>query len=246
MNRVIRASWVSLCASLPLLMLTASGPATAGTDRGGTHANARAAFARRVHAAFRGESLERIREFRLADVTADAWRWYLSLPYGIANDTSGANCGVNQQGEFWFLGGPLGETYSTPCTIPAGKTIVAFVAAYIANDCEGDFDTDPVPNAREYLGAFATEVVESVFVGPAAELNRQPLRVRRVTTGVFPFTAAADWAIKVPDGCFTGSPQIAVADGYWAVLPPLPRGDHALTLRLTDPPTNGTFTLKIR
>jgi hypothetical protein len=106
--------------------------------------------------------------------------------------------------------------------------------------------TAPVPNAREYLGAFATEVVEGVFVGPATELNRQPLKVRRVTTGVFPFTAAADWAVKVSDGCFTGSPQIAVADGYSVVLPPLPRGDHTLALRLTDPPTNGTFTLKIR
>jgi hypothetical protein len=245
MNTTIRASWIALCAALPLLVLTTAEPAAAGTDRGAGHANARSSLARRVHVGVRSESIERIRDIRLADVTADAWRWYLSLPTGIANDTSGANCGINQQGEFWFLGGPLGETYTTPCTIPAGKTIVAFVAAYISNDCEGDFDSDPVPDAREYLGEFAAAVVEGL-VGPAAELNRQALRVRRVTTGVFPFTAAADWAIKIPEGCFTGSPQIAVSDGYWVVLPPMPRGDHTLTLSLADPATTGTFKLKIR
>lgn len=245
MSRVLRAVWVALCVSLPLLVFVPSGPATAGTDRGAGLGHAkRSASANRVRGGWRGESTERVNEVRLADVTADAWRWYLSLPMGIANDTSGVNCAVNQQGQFWFLGGPIGESYRTSCTIPAGKTIVAFVAAYIANDCPGDFDADPVPNAREFLGEFATAVVEGL-IGPAAELNRQQLRVRRVATGVFPFTAAADWS-NLPDGCFTGSPQIAVADGYWVILPPLPRGDHTLTLSLADPATTGVFSLKIR
>ncbi len=244
MNGAIRALSISLCAVLPLLALSASGPASAGTDRDGRGHAHHADWSKRAHAAFHGESTERLNNARLADVTADAWRWYLSLPMGIANDTSGSNCGVNQQGDFWFLGGPIGQTYDTTCTIPAGKTIVAFVAAYVANDCVGDFDTDPVPNAREFLGAFATEVADSL-IGPGAELDRQPLRVKRVATGVFPFTAAASWG-DIPDGCFTGSPQIGVADGYWAVLPPLPRGDHTLTLTLADPATTGTFTLRIR
>ncbi len=243
MTSTVRVLCVALCASLPLLIGVA--PVAAGTDRGvGPSHTQEATFAKRTHGTWRAESTERVRESSLADVTADAWRWYLSLPIGIANDTSGANCGVNQRGEFWFLGGPLGQNYTTPCTIPVGKTIVVFVAAYVANDCPGDFTTDPVPKAREFLGAFATEVADG-FVGPAAELDRQPLKVRRVTTGVFPFTSGADW-VEIPDGCFTGSPQIAVADGYWAVLPPLPRGDHTLSLTVVDPSTTGVFNLRIR
>ena len=206
MNRTIRALLLP-CAALLTVSLATSNPAAAGTDRGSHRAVHRANLAQWGGGQHRAESTERIRDIRLADITADAWRWFMSLPKGIANDTSGVNCDVNQQGEFWFLGGPIDATYTTDCTVPAGKTIVAFVAAYLSNDIPGDFETDPSP-AREYLGAFAAEVIDGIS-GPAATLNRQSLRVRRVTTGVFPFTAAAYWS-EIPDGGFTGSPQIGV------------------------------------
>jgi hypothetical protein len=70
--------------------------------------------------------------------------------------------------------------------------------------------------------------------------------VRRVATGLFGFTAAADWSTLDP--CITGPPQLAVSDGYWVFLEPPTRGDHLLVLRSVSifGTTQGTYTLKIR
>ena len=241
-----RRAWFAL---LVVFISVNSASVRAGTLHWATarHAkpSARATFVDRAAVeARRAESTERIRDITLAGITANAWRWYVSLPTAIAGDTNSINCGVSQEGPFWYLGPPFGESSTTTCTIPTGKTIVAFVAGYLSNNCPGDFDGNPVPNAQELLGDYAASQIDPL-VGPAAELDNQRLRVRRIVSDVFAFTAGDDWA-KIPDGCFTGSPQIAVSDGYFVFIPPLARGDHILTLSLTDPATTGVFKLKIR
>jgi hypothetical protein len=54
------------------------------------------------------------------------------------------------------------------------------------------------------------------------------LTVQRVKTQLFSFTAPAN--LIGFDECVTGSPQLAVSDGYFVFIKPLPRGEHTLVL----------------
>ena len=49
----------------------------------------------------------------------------------------------------------------------------------------------------------------------------------RFHSQLFSFTAAA--SLQAVDPCVTGSPQLAVVDGYWLLLKPLSPGTHTLT-----------------
>ena len=86
----------------------------------------------------------------------------MTLPFPIFLDISGANCGVSQQGAYWYLAPPFGVSAVTNCTIPAGKIIVAFVAGagFISNNCPTDFDGEPTPVARDILGDYAAPIVD--------------------------------------------------------------------------------------
>ncbi len=50
-----------------------------------------------------------------AEWTQRWWRWWMSIPLGVGptNDTKGAQCGINQSGPVWFIGGPLGSPFET-------------------------------------------------------------------------------------------------------------------------------------
>ena len=239
---------VSLAAAVATLLVAAA-PATAAphnTDRFRHRTSARAAYVdSAVVESRRAESKEIIGDLSLATVTANAWRWLTTLPFPIFEDTSGANCGVAQEGPFWYLAPPFGVSAVTNCTVPSGKTIVAWVAGagYIWNNCPGDFDGQPTPNARDLFADSVAPLVDEV-VGPAAKLDGQRLRVRRVVSDVFSFTAGDDW-VAIPDGCFTGRPQIGLSDGYFIFIPPLPRGNHTLTMTLHDPATTSIYNLRI-
>ena len=63
---------------------------------------------------------------RYAEWTARWWQWVLSLPVenNPANDTTGKNCAINQNGPVWFLAGTVGGVVERNCTIPAEKAIL--------------------------------------------------------------------------------------------------------------------------
>jgi hypothetical protein len=82
---------------------------------------------------------------------------------------------------------------------------------------------------------------------PAAQLDGRSLTVRRIKTRLFSFTAAASLATF--DICVTGSPQLAVSDGYFVFIEPLPRGEHVLVLTSVNPDGSnnlGTVHLRIQ
>jgi hypothetical protein len=179
-----------------------------------------------------GEAAETWRGQDVNGLTERYWRWFLSIPLGAGpdNDSEGVNCGLNQQGPVWFLSGPLVDSFTHPCTLPAGKAIVTAVNAFI-NDfpCpDPTFAPPPGQGIEEFLQVTVGPFIDGI-VQASATINDKPVRVRRVTTGAFGFTAAAD--LVAFDPCVTGSPQIGISDGYMAFVDPLPPGRHVLHLR---------------
>jgi len=231
-------------------LLAATGPSLAGTD--GTpqaRANVAPNAARSAAAVAPARTRDLWRGENIDALTQASWRWLMSIPPGVSpiDAVDGVNCGINQQGPFWFVGGPIGQSFSTTCTIPAGTAIVVPVNAYL--------DDYPCPNPafkpavgqslESFLQGDVAGVIDTVSLAEA-QLDGKPLRARRVTTGLFPFTGAD--GLTGFDPCVTGSPQVGVSDGYWVFIDPLPRGDHSLLLRSVNVfgSTQGTYTLKIR
>jgi len=69
-----------------------------------------------------------------------------------------------------------------------------------------------------------------------------------VVSGLFQFTAAADLKLT-GDPCVTGSPQLAISDGYWVMLKPLNHGEHVIHFKAGvsawGPPLDVTYIITI-
>lgn len=182
-----------------------------------------------------------------AQLTAEFWRWAYSIPVGVdpGSDTTGVNCGINQKGDVWFLAGPGSGNSSTRCTVPVDKTIVSAVYASIDDyPCPPEFDFQPPPD--QSLEKFLLQD-DAQFVDPEtamAQLDGRPLRVKRIRSRLFSFTAAASHSVSDP--CVTGSPQLGVSDGYFVFIEPLPIGDHVLQLSWDGPFASGSRTVHLR
>ncbi len=256
MNTLTKTTLIVLTALAGLLALP--DPSQAGSDstaRGRTahHAFATAARGGRHNEGNRPESAaSQWRSKSSADWAAAHFRWMESIPLGAnpLTDTTGVNCAINQDGPVWFLSFLPTPTWTLNCTVPYGKAIVSPVLAG-ANTypCPKD-PAKPTfePPAGQSLEDFLTNGITSgtdLYSGEA-RLNGRPLKVKRVTTPVFGYTAAAD--LIAFDPCATGSPQLAVVDGYFVFIEPLPRGDHVLQITSAGPDfaSVGTFNLKVR
>jgi hypothetical protein len=176
-----------------------------------------------------------------AAVVARYWQWELSIPLGVSplNDTTGANCGINQKGPVWFLAAPGGGTLSTECTLPAGKALLS--GLYDLYDDYPCPDPTFAPKPPQSLDAFLqNDAVQYIapFVSGSASLDGKPVTVRRVKSPLFEFTGAI--SLAAGDPCITGSPQLAVADGYYVFVDPLSPGRHVLRLQAVDTANNVT------
>jgi hypothetical protein len=184
-----------------------------------------------------------------AELTAQWWRWLYSIPLSVnpGSDTSGVNCSINQRGDVWFLAGPI-TGFEVSCTVPADKAIVSAVDAFLDDyPCPPEFGLEPGPGQRleDYLLNDAATYIEGATA--AAQFDGAPLKVRRIKSRLFGFTAAA--SMSTADPCVTGSPQLGVSDGYFVFIEPPSRGDHLLQLSWTLPNGNsatGIVHLTIR
>jgi len=167
---------------------------------------------------------------------AEWWKWVDAIPQGVNPivDKDGSQCAINQNGPVWFLAGTHGGSATRYCTIPAGKAIFFPLFTYLDDyPCPETPPTPPFQPApgqslEDFLIADAKSVVDLVNHLVADLDGRELSNVfsYRAHSKLFSFTAAIDR--KVTDSCITGSPQLAVTDGYWLLLEPLSRGEHTL------------------
>ena len=191
---------------------------------------------------------EQWHEQSLATLAKQSWRWLMSIPPGVApiDDVAGVNCGINQEGRVWYLGAPVGADRS--CVVSGERALVVPVFVGV-NDypCpDPNFKPAPGQSLEEFLLGGIVPVIDTVSLAEA-RLDGRVLPVRRITTNVFSFTGAGGLGATF-DACITGSPQVAVSDGYWALIEPLPPGEHVLRMRTVSGfgVLEGTYNLKVR
>lgn len=161
-----------------------------------------------------------------------AWvKWTTAAP-GSANptsDPSGALAAVGQSGKVWFLSGTFGGPLVTrTIEVPAGKALFfPIINFFWVNTPE--FGDNPWSAAQEaWVRSFLAEVVDTA-VGLYLEIdgklvtNLSPLRVAG---------PAGNCTLPLTDNIFglllVDGPHECLADGYWALLPPLSDGYHTI------------------
>jgi hypothetical protein len=215
-----------LSSALAFLLVACETPPTAES---GTPASSRAAPA----LAFPPES--HAYGHSLAEWNQRWWRWALSIPAPVnpSLDPLGVHCAEGQEGPAWYLGSSFGSaTVERSCTVPAGKAILVNLSSLLNDYPCPDPNFQPAPG--QSLEAFLAEGARQVEDG----VNQLSLAVdgvpvpdlfgRRAPTGLFSFTGDVSLQAAI-DPCITGTEQQAVSDGFFALLKPLPVGEHTIT-----------------
>jgi hypothetical protein len=151
------------------------------------------------------------------------WQLAMSIP-GPLNpflDDTGANCGIGQRGNTWFLySSSFGPRADLKCTIPAGKTIFLAVVAGICVPFPGETIPQNVEFCRE--GSDLTDFLSLRIDGKA----RNDLIERRAIYNAFALPVPEDNVFGFAPGVF-----VAVHDGFFAKVPPLTPGHHTIRVR---------------
>ena len=157
-----------------------------------------------------------------ADWSAIWWQWLLSIPEdkSPAGDSTGEDCGTNQQGPIWFLAGTFGGSAERTCTIPSGKAIMF---SPINSECSyAEYpDEKTESDLLECAKTFQDQTTSAqVTINGTAIENLDQFRIQSP-----PFN------VTIPENNVFGvssGPTQAVSDGLWVILNPLPVGEHKI------------------
>lgn len=156
------------------------------------------------------------------------WQWAagISKP-SPAGDSLGVNCAIGQNGPVWYLVGTFGElgTVTTPrCVVPAGKAILVPIINAECSTVERDGTADAA------LRACAVALIDHVSQARLT-VDGVPLINNDAKAAKFRFQSPTFTITFAPQNGFGVKPPgtgMSVADGYWALLPPLPAGLHEI------------------
>jgi hypothetical protein len=175
--------------------------------------------------------------------SAKWWQWAYSMPEegNPMVDDTGEDCANNQSGPVWFLAGTGGGAVTRECTILSDKGILIPIINVECDSAAGSGDTE----AELRLCAKAdqdTVIAKEIIIDGVSVGNLDSYRFQ---SPLFNLT--------FPENNIAGIvPQttIAISDGYWILLEPLPAGTHEIHFKaaLGDPTAIGTvnFALDVR
>ncbi|MBK8257191.1 MAG: hypothetical protein IPK82_31525 [Polyangiaceae bacterium] len=171
-----------------------------------------------------------------------SWAFGQAWSNGPVQDTTGAACANGQSGSIWYLAGTTGGAATRSCTIPAGKTLVfPLINRWAIFRPEAYPDADAIKKLQNDVDNFfrqshhktcsLTLTIDGEEVGGDFDalyenqyvLVDDPFNLY-VNPGDNIFTP-----FGVPSGT-TGGNMPAEAAGHYAVVSPLPAGDHVLEL----------------
>lgn len=196
------------------------------------------------------------------DWVAEWWQWALAIPKA-ENPILGGPCELHQTGDVFFLAGTTGGASTRSCTIPAGKGIFLPIANYIYKACPEyvgklanytceDSMSEDVLHERSLAWAQNDKTllleIDGVAIDGLDEYNAHSEVFTETSSTVVServFPACAGPIEANPCGVPLGTPRPAVGDGFWAMLHPLPVGQHQIHFAATINKPNAPFSLDV-
>lgn len=173
-----------------------------------------------------------------AELSKQWVRWALALPHstGPITDQTGEACGLDQHGKVWFLAGTDGGAVERDCTIPANKALFfPLINGFIVPSPESVDEPhelagflDWAPGYFAYYRARTCELTLRID-GEDILPDTASLDAELYVAILEPFDLELDddnWASQwgKPGGHY----PVALVDGHWALLEPLPPGEHTI------------------
>lgn len=175
------------------------------------------------------------------NLTARWWQWVYSQPavnVGGTNTnplldstgeyaTAGQENGIGPGNKFFFLTGTFGGGATRTVTVPQGKALFFPIFNYEADNAVDPPTDYGVPKLKAIAKAQidAATKLDATFDGKAVKIFRS-------TSPTFSYTVPDENSIYAFFGLtgpqFEGRIKPAVADGYWAYVPPPSPGQHEL------------------
>lgn len=171
------------------------------------------------------------------------WIWVAAIPKDVhpRGDTTGVNCGTNQTGPIWYLDPPVKQkqenAYRLYCEIPENKAIFVPI---LLSECDEDLlrgllnkttitdseisDCTKMENDRGII-KFGIDGKTFISVNGTTQ-SEEEYSLYRTTSDFFNiFIVKNNIFEDAPSGTYR-----AQADGYFAIVQPLPLGDHEIEI----------------
>ena len=177
-----------------------------------------------------------------SELAADWWQWALSKPVEenplLGEYSGGPKCDgqpvTETPGKKWFLAGTFdGSTVERTCTMPVGTQLFFPVGNVVF------LITEPNENeeiARQFVNEYIDDVLADPELSISVTVDGKEIKQKRIVRADSPlFTATLP-----EDNLFSASGlgagnYDAVADGLWAALPPLSKGEHTIHFEISAP-----------
>ena len=190
-------------------------------------------------------------------LTATWWQWVYSQPAIDTKDgtntnpildttgafaTVGQKDGIGPANKYFFLTGTFGGDAVRTVTVPHGKALFF----PIFNSEVDNAVSPPTDHTVPELKALAKDTVDAAR-GLHATFDGNDVKIFRSTSPTFNYTLPDENSIydyfDLSGPQFEGTINPAVADGYWAYLPPPSPGMH--TLEFSSHNESDTFSLHV-
>jgi hypothetical protein len=161
------------------------------------------------------------------DWAAASWQQLFSLPLSSIPAFTGTNCLIGQEsGPVFFAPASLGTPLTISCTIPARKAIFILVLGLECSTIEpAPFFGGNPPELRNCSGAGADGIDPNALELTVDNRPVRDLQRFRVQTPSFELIMPASDNLLGMPGVTSGT---SVADGYYVMLRPLPKGQHVI------------------
>jgi hypothetical protein len=190
---------------------------------------------------------------KAAELAADWWIWALSKPAaenplirGDPNYTEEQCDGQpvsDTPGKKWFLAGTLdGSAVERTCTMLVGTQLFFPVGNIVFLITEPE---ETEEEARQFVNEFIDDVLADPDFSMVVTVDGKEMKPKRIVRADSPlFTATIPEDGLLPAGSYDG-----VADGLWAALPPLSKGEHTIHFEMIAPSVgfsqNNTYHLTV-
>lgn len=155
------------------------------------------------------------------------WKWVLAIPAkdNPIDDPTGESCATGQSNtnsSVFYLAFNNGGITERTCKVPAGKGL--FIPVMQVEISDKDMPGAPIEDLKLSAKSDQDSVSSLYLKIGDKEYNFEDLKKYRTATDVFD----ADYADNGIFGIKEGGPTKLVADGYYIITDPLPKGNHTV------------------